>query len=190
MLLMPDAHSATIPRWAIPFTKPARFKSADGGRASTKALRDDTPIPTPTGWTPIGDLQVGDQVLGADGWPVSVTGVYPQGRRPVWEVSFRFADPIYCDGDHLWTAIDHCFRKARNRRGLDYEDWRYRDPATTAQLAERVTHGSREDLNLSIPLSRTLQLPAADLSIPEIETQEGKWDAGVPFGHASQRGRE
>ena len=40
-----------------------------------KALALDTPIPTPTGWTTMGELAVGDQVIGDDGRPVRVTGV-------------------------------------------------------------------------------------------------------------------
>ena len=34
-----------------------------------KALALDTPIPTPTGWTTMGDIEPGDMVLGADGKP-------------------------------------------------------------------------------------------------------------------------
>src|SRR6478735_3357719 len=32
-----------------------------------KALKVDTPLPTPTGWTTMGDVAVGDLLLGADG---------------------------------------------------------------------------------------------------------------------------
>ena len=34
-----------------------------------KALALDTPLPTPTGWTTMGDVAVGDRLLGADGEP-------------------------------------------------------------------------------------------------------------------------
>src|SRR5262249_30235116 len=37
-----------------------------------KALALDTPLPTPAGWTTMGDVCVGDQLLGADGRPVTV----------------------------------------------------------------------------------------------------------------------
>src|SRR5215208_2518176 len=37
-----------------------------------KALKLDTPLPTPTGWTTMGDVAVGDQLIGADGNPTRV----------------------------------------------------------------------------------------------------------------------
>ncbi|PRC49360.1 replicative DNA helicase, partial [Mycobacterium sp. ITM-2017-0098] len=34
-----------------------------------KALRIETPLPTPTGWTTMADVAVGDELIGADGRP-------------------------------------------------------------------------------------------------------------------------
>ena len=39
-----------------------------------KALKLDTPLPTPTGWTTMGEVAVGDQLIGADGKPTRVVG--------------------------------------------------------------------------------------------------------------------
>ena len=41
---------------------------------------------TPNGFMTIGDLSVGDLVIGSDGRPTEVLGVYPQGRKPVYRV--------------------------------------------------------------------------------------------------------
>ena len=52
-----------------------------------KALALDTPLPTPDGWTTMGEVAVGDQLLGADGRPTTVvaaTDVMP--GRPCYEV--------------------------------------------------------------------------------------------------------
>ncbi len=40
--------------------------------AMGKALALDTPLPTPTGWTTMGEVEVGDWLLGADGRPTQV----------------------------------------------------------------------------------------------------------------------
>ncbi|MEI5100536.1 PhoH family protein [Streptomyces sp. PmtG] len=40
-----------------------------------------TNVLTPDGWRPIGDLQVGDLVIGSNGEPTPVLGVYPQGEK-------------------------------------------------------------------------------------------------------------
>ena len=47
----------------------------------------DTPVLTPDGFRPIGELQVGDLVTGSDGRPTPVIGVYPQGRKDVYRVT-------------------------------------------------------------------------------------------------------
>src|ERR1017187_2755681 len=44
-----------------------------------KAQPDDTLILTPYGFYPLGRIVVGDCVIGGDGNPTKVVGVYPQG---------------------------------------------------------------------------------------------------------------
>src|ERR687892_927478 len=44
------------------------------------------PVLTPSGFRPIGSLQVGDLVIGSDGSPTPVLGVYPQGRKEIFRV--------------------------------------------------------------------------------------------------------
>ena len=46
-------------------------------------------VQTPIGPRRIGDLKVGDQVFARNGRPTTVTGVYPQGTKPCFRVSFR-----------------------------------------------------------------------------------------------------
>ena len=50
-----------------------RFNICKMPRQTGKALSLDTPIPTPTGWTTMGDLKVGDEILSPTGNSVSVT---------------------------------------------------------------------------------------------------------------------
>ena len=45
-----------------------------------------TNVLTPDGWRPIGDLQVGDLVIGSNGEPTPVLGVYPQGEKDIYRV--------------------------------------------------------------------------------------------------------
>ena len=160
-------HDVHLPDWAWRFTEPAQWKSARGGRGSAKALRFDTPIATPDGWTEIGELKPGDKVFGTDGTPVTVTGVHPQGKRRMWAVRMRYGETIYADADHLWRMTDHAWRKRRNRRGLDYHGWNHEIRSmTTEGLADHVRYGKRQDLNLSIPVAKALVLPEAELPIP------------------------
>lgn len=70
-----------------------------------KALPVETPIAVPGGWKPIGELEVGDMVIGGDGLPTRVTYVSPvMHDRVVYELAFGDDSTIACDADHLWTV--------------------------------------------------------------------------------------
>ncbi len=70
-----------------------------------KALALDTPLPTPTGWTTMGDVAVGDELLGADGWPTRVVAATEvMLGRPCYEVEFSDGTTIVADAQHLWST--------------------------------------------------------------------------------------
>ena len=75
-----------------------------GPRAGGKGSPLFTPVATPTGWRRIGDLCVGDEVIGSDGRPTLVTGIYDRGVLPVFRVGFSDGSSLLCDGDHLWPV--------------------------------------------------------------------------------------
>ena len=66
----------------------------------------DQPVLTPDGWQPIGSLRVGDLVVGSDGRPTPVLGVFPQGRRPVFRLTAQDGASTRCCAEHLWTVKD------------------------------------------------------------------------------------
>jgi phosphate starvation-inducible PhoH-like protein len=59
---------------------------------------------TPSGFRPMGSLAVGDLVIGSDGCPTPVLGVYPQGRREVFRVRAQDGASTLCCGEHLWAV--------------------------------------------------------------------------------------
>lgn len=68
----------------------------------------DSLLITPNGYKKMGDISVGDEVIGWEGKGVKVTGVYPQGEKEVYRVSFSDKTHVICSGDHLWyTATIH-----------------------------------------------------------------------------------
>jgi hypothetical protein len=54
-----------------------------------KALESNTKIYTPSGTKKIGELTVGEKVIGNDGNPYNVIGVYPQGIKDLYRVTFN-----------------------------------------------------------------------------------------------------
>ncbi len=71
-----------------------------------KGLALDTPIPTPTGWSTMGELQVGDKVLGSDGTPTEVVLKSQVHHRPCYEIVFSDGARVVCDNVHLWQIED------------------------------------------------------------------------------------
>src|SRR5262245_1821103 len=70
-----------------------------------KALALDTPLPTPTGWTTMGAVEVGDHLLGADGRPTRVVATTDVMRdRPCYEVEFSDGTVIVADAEHQWLT--------------------------------------------------------------------------------------
>ena len=70
-----------------------------------KALALDTPLPTPTGWTTMGEVRVGDHLIGADGKPTQVVAATEvMHGRPCYEVEFDDGEVIVADENHQWLT--------------------------------------------------------------------------------------
>jgi replicative DNA helicase len=70
-----------------------------------KALALNTRLPTPAGWTTMGEVKVGDELLGADGQPtrvVAATAVLY--NRPCYDVEFSDGTIITADEQHQWAT--------------------------------------------------------------------------------------
>ncbi|MFC3834545.1 MULTISPECIES: SNF2-related protein [Deinococcus] len=90
-----------------------------------KAQPLDARVLTPSGWRRMGDLRVGDDVIGRDGRPTAITGVYPQGGRPIYRVTLTDGASVLVDEDHLWAVQT----PVRRKRG---QPWRV---LSTAEIA-------------------------------------------------------
>ena len=70
-----------------------------------KALALDTPLPTPTGWTTMGEVQVGDYLIDANGKPTRVVAATEVLHgRPCYEVEFSDGSVIIADENHQWQT--------------------------------------------------------------------------------------
>lgn len=83
-----------------------------------KAQPLDTPVLTETGFRPMGSISVGDMVYGEDGQLHKVLGVYPQGIKEVYRVTFSDDVSTVCCADHLWT-YQHPQDKPKNKWRTD-----------------------------------------------------------------------
>jgi replicative DNA helicase len=79
-----------------------------------KALALDTPLPTPSGWTTMGEVQVGDWLLGADGKPTRIVAATEvMTGRPCFEVEFSDGAVIVADAEHQWRTTTRAGRRQR-----------------------------------------------------------------------------
>jgi len=86
-----------------------------------KALALDTPLPTPTGWTTMGEVRVGDHLIGADGRPTRVVAATDvMHGRPCYEVEFDDGTVIVADADHEWRTST---RPARRQHSQNRPAW-------------------------------------------------------------------
>ncbi|SFP66415.1 replicative DNA helicase [Geodermatophilus dictyosporus] len=125
-----------------------------------KALALDTPIATPTGWTTMGDVRVGDRVLGANGRPTTVVAATDVlTDRPCYEVHFSDGTVVVADAQHQWVTTDRAARRLGERG-----EARVR---TTEELARTVRCATADRrLNHAVVNAAPLDLPAADLPVP------------------------
>ena len=79
------------------------FKGPEG---IGKQLANTTPIPTPTGWTTMGNLVKGDIILGADGKPTKIIEITNDQMVDCYEVSFEDGTFVIAGGPHKWKVYD------------------------------------------------------------------------------------
>src|ERR687893_1093289 len=73
-----------------------------------------TKVPTPLGWREMGSLEEGDWVIGSNGQPTQVLGIYPQGRKEVFRVTMSDGSSTVACAEHLWSVRTPSDRR-RNR---------------------------------------------------------------------------
>ena len=56
------------------------------------------------GYITMGELKIGDFVYGEDGQPVRVIGIYNQGLKEVFKVTFADGSSVLCNDEHLWDV--------------------------------------------------------------------------------------
>ncbi|EPT7034281.1 toprim domain-containing protein [Cronobacter malonaticus] len=98
----------------------AELTLVNGVNGHGKACPLDEPILLADGtWTTHGDVKIGDQVASVDGNPSTVTGIFPQGVRDVYRVTFEDGRYVDCAGEHLWEVTSRGFTKGEKRRVID-----------------------------------------------------------------------
>ncbi|SDY97831.1 replicative DNA helicase [Geodermatophilus africanus] len=137
-----------------------------------KALALDTPIATPIGWTTMGEVAAGDQVMGSDGRPTTVVAATEVlTGRPCYEVHFSDGSVIVADARHQWLTETRASRKSAQAAATGYNGYRNQrtlgEVRTTEEIARTVRCATKDArLNHSVTNAAPLELPEANLPLP------------------------
>jgi recombination protein RecA len=127
-----------------------------GPEGSGKALALDTPIPTPKGWTTMGELSPGQEIFAGDGSLTRVTFATPaMTGHECFRLRFSDGAEIIADAEHQWVTTTLWGRTDR---------W---SPAvvTTREIAETLQARDGFALNHSVPTCGPLEYPAQELPV-------------------------
>ncbi|MGW4720881.1 LAGLIDADG family homing endonuclease, partial [Nocardia sp. NPDC004260] len=143
-----------------------------GPSGAGKAQPVDAPVLTPVGWREIGELSIGDELFAGNGEVTRVVNIYPQGRQPIYRITFTDGSTAESTADHLWvtqTVLD----RAAGR------------PGTAKPLSEIAASVINSDgkRNHWMPM-------AVPMDFPEVEPMPlDPWLLGALIGDGSLRGR-
>ncbi|MEU1884149.1 replicative DNA helicase [Micromonospora sp. WMMD987] len=162
-----------------------------------KALALDTPLPTPDGWTTMGEVGVGDRLLAADGTPTTVTAAFDVlVGRPCYEVEFSDGSVIVADAEHLWQTTHPAVPEREPARVLAavgptggdgcpapaVVPARREGVLTTAEIAATLRTGPDARPGHAVATCAPLRLPARDLPVPPYVLGRRLGDEGRPTG--------
>jgi hypothetical protein len=82
-----------------------------------KFLSNNTLIYTELGVKKMGEILVGDRVIGSNGNPCNVIGVFPQGIKDTYKITFNDGYSIISGDEHLWSVSSPNYGKnTKNER--------------------------------------------------------------------------
>jgi len=117
--------------------------AASGGEGKAQPLW--AKVLTPAGWKFMGDILVGDEVIAGDGSVTKVTGVFPQGKKPIFKVQMNDGATTHCCDEHLWLTKT---QKQRDNK----ETWSMRPLKEIRETLHLHKSHGRKDRNHSIPM--------------------------------------
>lgn len=136
------------------------FITGKGGSGKAQPLY--AKILTPDGFKNMGDIKVGDKVMGADGKQQTVLGVYPQGIRPVYKVTMNDGYFTYCDEEHLWSyRLSSHYGKTPFSRCSTLKEI----ISTGIRKNVKIKNGEKQPLRYEIPVCRPIEYEEKKFSI-------------------------
>jgi superfamily II DNA or RNA helicase len=109
-----------------PSTSRSKLVGIQTGKGKAQPLT--AKIKVPGGWDTMSNMAVGREIIAKDGTVTRVTGLYPQGEKEIYRITFSDGRATECCAEHLWKV----YRK--NWGGGEYK---VVDTQTLIQLMSR-----------------------------------------------------
>ena len=143
--------------------KPQASLLFTGATGTGKACTDDTMVPVwsedgSVSWKRHGDLVVGDYVFARDGSPTKVLGVFPQGERDVYRVTFGDGRTLDVSDNHLWAVYPN--RRSREEGPTIYSTKTLMNKGLVSNL-----RNGRQGMKYTVSMNKPVQWPTADLPV-------------------------
>lgn len=135
-----------------------------GGSGFGKVQPNDSNVATPYGFMKMGELELGDTILGKNGKPIKVVGIFPHNEWEFYRVTFNDDTYTECGLEHLWNVNT----LEREKNG---------EPYITCSLREIMNTGQVD--KFFIPVCDCIEYPERDL-------QMDPYDMGLMLGIAAE----
>lgn len=121
-----------------------------GGPGTGKAQPLASQIKTPNGWTTMGEIKFGDEIITPKGTVTKVIGIFPQGKLDVYEITFADGRKTQCSKDHLWQVFGGNHKKKRYKQSqvLTTEELMNRAYKTNSYYVPLIEHVCMDDISL------------------------------------------
>ena len=148
----------------------------------------ETPLPTPTGWTTMGELAAGDTVFDELGQATQVTAVHPI-ELAVDAYRVTFSDGTYLDADdqHLWITLTGSDIRHTGKMGGIPQEWaRMRLNRESKSYIPKTTKQIRESLKKQHYIPTTQPVLYASEQFP-VDLPIDPWVLGMVLGDGASR---
>jgi len=116
-------------------------------------------VKTFTGEKTVGEIKIGDKLIGIDGKETTVLEIYPQGLKDVYEVELMDGRKIRCGKDHLWYV-----------KNFTKKDKKKAQPVRLSEMMEKglywdINGGNNKMYKYKIPKQAPVDYPEKELPI-------------------------
>ena len=136
-----------------------KFYMRSAAQGVGKALPNSTVIPTPNGQKTVDKIKIGDYLFDAFGKPTKVLGVFPQGEKEVWEITFMDGRKAKCSKDHLWSFC------TRGQKSYSKKNRKF-FTKTLEEISNMEIHSQSQGYKILIPQQHAVEYPTKEYYIP------------------------